>query len=448
MLRQFPDDFLWGAATSSYQIEGAWDADGKGENVWDRFSHKPYRVMNGDTGDVACDHYHWMPEDVAIMRELGLQSYRFSVSWARVLPEGRGAVNEKGLDFYDRLVDELLAADIKPNATLNHWDFPQAMQDAGGWPHRDSADWFAEYAQVMFERLGDRVDYWATHNEPWVVAFVGYAMGRMAPGLNDYSKAFQSVHHLLLAHGRAVQIYRQGGYPGKIGIVLNMGHIQPASDSEADRDAARRVYESFVPLFLGPIYEGRYPERLFDWIGPQAPDVQEGDMELIHRPIDWVGINYYHTQSVRHNVHAGGVNAEVHTVSEPAWGRTVMDWGIAPGGLKHVLLDVDEKYGSPALFVTENGTALEDTPDETGYVYDTGRANFIRGHLLAVHDAIQAGADVRGYYVWSFLDNFEWAWGYGPRFGIVRVNFDTLARTPKHSALWYRDVIAQNAVAE
>ena len=245
----FPDGFLWGAAASAYQIEGAWNEDGKGESIWDRFVHRPYNVLKGDTGDVACDHYHHMPQDVAMMKELGLQSYGFSISWPRVLPQGRGPVNEKGLDFYDRLVDNLLAADIIPKATLNHWDSPQALQDVGGWPNRDSVDWFADYAHVVFDRLGDRVTLWATHNEPWVVSFLGYAMGIHAPGSCDYSQAYQAAHHLLLSHGKTVQLFRQGGYKGEIGIVLNIEHFEPASEREADQAACQRVYEETANLF-------------------------------------------------------------------------------------------------------------------------------------------------------------------------------------------------------
>ena len=444
----FPHGFLWGAATSAYQIEGAWDADGKGESIWDRFSHTPYKVRNGDTGDVACDHYHRMPQDVALMKELGLQSYRFSISWPRVLPagSGQGPVNPKGLDFYDRLVDELLAAGILPHATLYHWDLPQALQDLGGWPNRDCVDWFVEYARIMFDRLGDRVAFWSTHNEPWVIAFLGYATGMLAPGICDYSQAYQAVHHLLLSHGKTVQLFRQGGYQGKIGIVLNLSQFVPASDTEADRAACQRAYEETVSLFLEPIFYGRYPTALFDWIGPHRPHVRAGDMATIRQPVDFVGVNYYMTHAVAHEVGGTLLKTTSKMVSAPGWGRTEMGWGVNPPGLTAVLLDIKEKYGNPPMLVTENGCALQDTPDENGFVNDRGRVNFVREHLLAVHQAIQAGADVRGYYVWSLMDNFEWAEGYRPRFGIVRVDYATGERTPKHSAHWYRQVIAANGV--
>jgi len=446
--RQFPEGFLWGAATAAYQIEGAWDEDGKGESIWDRFTHRPYTIQNGDTGDVACDHYHRMPEDVALMKELGLQSYRFSISWPRVLPEGWGAVNEKGLDFYDRLVDALLDAGIVPNATLNHWDLPQAVQDQGGWPNRDSADWFADYARVMFDRLGDRVSLWATHNEPPVIAFHGYAHGVFAPGIADYSQAYQAAHHLLLAHGKAVQVFRQGGYRGEIGIVVDFQNYRPASDTEADRAACRRARESAAWFFAEPLFTGRYPVTLLDWIGPHAPRVQGGDLALIGQPIDFLGVNHYMTFDVSFDHRGGLLKCAAEQISAPGWGRTEMGWCVNPPGLTAVLLDVKERYGNPKMYVTENGCALKDVPDGDGFVADWGRVNFLRAHLRAVHDAIQAGADVRGYYVWSLMDNFEWASGYEPRFGIVRVNFDTGERTPKQSARWYSDVIANNALVE
>ena len=447
--REFPEGFLWGAATAAYQIEGAWDEDGKGESIWDRFTHRPYTVLHGDTGDVACDHYHRMPDDVALMQELGLRSYRFSISWPRVLPRrGRGAVNERGLDFYERLVDHLLDAGIVPNATLNHWDLPQAVQDEGGWPHRDSAGWFADYARVAFDRLGDRVTLWATHNEPTVVAFAGYAHGAFAPGIADYSQAYQAAHHLLLAHGKAVQVFRQGGYDGEIGIVIDFQHYQPAGSGAADRAACQRARANGARWFSDPIYRGQYPESLLEWIGPHAPRVREGDMDLISQPIDFLGVNYYMTFAVSFDQHGGLLKASAEQISAPNWGRTQVGWGINPSGLTAELLDIKEAYGNPKVLITENGCAIDDAPDADGAVADWGRVNYLRAHLRAVHDAIQAGADVRGYYVWSLMDNFEWAHGYEPRFGIVYVDYGTLERTPKRSARWYSQVIARNGVDE
>ncbi|MFZ5910580.1 MAG: GH1 family beta-glucosidase [Chloroflexota bacterium] len=442
----FPDHFLWGVAASAYQIEGAYNENGKGESIWDRFVRWDAHVLNGDTGDVACDHYHRMPQDVALLKELGIPCYSFAVSWTRVLPDGRGPVNAKGLDFYDRLTDELLASGIQPKATLYHWDFPQALQELGGWPNRDSADWFAEYAQVVFAKLADRVKFWATHNEPWVAAFLGYATGIHAPGICDYSQAYQTAHHLLLAHGKAVQAFRQGGYDGQIGLILNLNGLLPASDSQADIAAAQRVHDETHALFLDPVFNGTYPQALFDFIGPHQPKVQGGDAELIRQPIDFLGLNHYNTDLVAFDIHGGLNKARLTPYSASGWGRTEMNWGIHPGGLKKEVLYIKEKYGNPPLYITENGCAMPDEPDETGFVADWDRIRFIKGHLQALHEAIQAGADVRGYFVWSVFDNFEWERGYGPRFGLVRVNYETLKRTPKQSAYWYRDVIASNAI--
>ncbi len=446
-LQQFPPGFVWGAATAAYQIEGAWNEDGKGESIWDRFCHRPYRICNGDTGDIACDHYHRMPQDVALMEKLGLQAYRFSISWPRVLPQGRGAINQKGLDFYDRLVDRLLAAGISPTATLNHWDFPQALQEQGGWPNRDSADWFADYARLMFDRLGDRVTTWATHNEPWVIAFMGHALGDFAPGLADFSLAFQTAHHLLLGHGKAVQLFREGGYRGQIGLVLDLQHHQPATTSDVDRAACRRRQEMAQAIFLDPLFKGQYPPMLLEWIGPHAPHVHQGDMDLVNQPIDFLGVNYYVTLAVRFSPN-GLLKLETDFVSAPGWGRTAMGWGIEPAGLVAILLTLKENSGNPAIYITENGWALADKPDENGFVADPGRINYLRAHLVAIHQAIQAGANVRGYYVWSLLDNFEWARGLSKRFGLVRVEYDTGQRIPKQSAHWYSQVIAQNGVYE
>ncbi|MEA3376944.1 MAG: GH1 family beta-glucosidase [Chloroflexota bacterium] len=445
-LRAFPEDFLWGAATSAYQIEGAWNEDGKGESIWDRFVHTPGNVIGGATGDVACDHYHRMPEDVALMASLGLEVYRFSTSWPRILPLGRGEVNEPGLDFYDRLVDELLAVGIRPVVNLYHWDLPHVLQKAGGWPHRECPDWFADYARVVFDRLGDRVTLWITNNEPWVAAFLGYGNGLHAPGICDYSQAYQAAHHLLLAHGKAVQVFREGGYGGEIGMVVDLAHLEPASDADADIAACQRAYQQKVDLFLDPLFKGRYPDALFEWIGSQQPQVHPGDMDVISQPIDFLGINYYQSMRVSHAIGAAPLKAALRTVSAPGWGQTEMGWGVNPSGLKHVLLDVSGRYGNPRTYVTENGCAFPDALGSSGFVADWGRVNFLRDHLRAVHEAIDAGADVRGYLVWSLLDNFEWSMGYGPRFGIVRVDYETLERTPKESARWYSEVVAQNGI--
>lgn len=445
---QFPDGFLWGAATAAYQVEGAWNEDGKGESIWDRFSHRAGTVRGGDTGDTACDHYHRWADDVALMQTLGLKSYRFSISWPRIIPDGRGTVNPAGLDFYDRLVDALLEKNIQPNATLNHWDLPQAIQDLGGWPNRDTSAWFADYARCVFDRLGDRVPFWATHNEPWVIAFLGYALGQFAPGISDYTQAFQTAHHLLLAHGQAVQAYRQGGHPGKIGIVVDIEPVEPMSDSRADMLAAQRVNETNLDLFLEPIFHARYPEYLMEWIGAMAPKTQPGDMERIRQKIDFLGINHYYTRLAGFDPGGGLLKVRLLPKTMPMWGFTETGWGIYPQGMADVLAHVQHNYGNPEIYVTENGCAAMDTPDDDGYVCDDDRIAYYRAFLQAVHQAIQNGANVRGYYAWSLLDNFEWADGYSKRFGLVRVDYHDLERIPKKSFGWYQEVIASNGLWE
>jgi beta-glucosidase len=448
LIRQFPEGFLWGASTAAYQVEGAWNEDGKGESVWDRFSHTPGRIDNGDTGDVACDHYHRMPEDVALMKTLGLKGYRFSIAWTRILPKGTGQVNTRGLDFYERLVDELGRAGIRANATLNHWDLPQALQERGGWANRDSADWFADYARVVFDHLGDRVAMWATHNEPVVTSLVGYGSGVFAPGLADQSLAYQAAHRLNLAHSKAVQIFRQGGYQGKIGIVLDMHNLVPASDKEADRVACQRTLESSQGMFFEPIFQGRYPAYLMEWLGLVAPKVQPDDLEIIHQPLDFLGHNYYFTSEVSYSAGGGLLKSAQKMKTLPSMGYTEVGWGIYPTGIRSVLMRVKDVVGDLPIFITENGCAVQDMPDTDGYVEDRERVNYLRLHLIELHKAILAGVNVRGYFIWSLMDNFEWASGYTPRFGIVRVDYATQKRALKLSARWYGDVIANNGVTE
>lgn len=442
----FPKNFLWGVATSAYQIEGAWNEDGKGESIWDRFVRWQAHVLNGDTGDIACDHYHRYSQDIVLFKKLGIPCYSFTVSWTRILPQGTGAVNPKGLAFYDRLVDELLAAQIEPKATLYHWDFPQALQERGGWPNRDSTDWFADYARIVFEKLADRVKFWATLNEPWVAAFLGYATGIHAPGLCDYTQAYQTAHHLLLAHGKAVQIFRQGGYSGKMGLILNLNGVKPSSEREEDRAAAQRVHDETHALFLDPLFNGCYPQALFDYIGPHRPQIHPGDMSMIQQPVDFLGLNYYNTDLVSFDIHGGLNKARLMPFSAPGWGRTEMNWGIHPAGLKGEVLYIKDRYRNPDLYITENGCAMPDVPDEQEFVADWDRIRYIQSHLQMLHEAIQEGANVRGYFAWSALDNFEWDRGFGPRFGLVYVNYQTLVRTPKQSAYWYRDVIKNNGI--
>jgi beta-glucosidase len=442
----FPPGFIWGAATAAYQIEGAPAEDGKGPSIWDTFTHRPYTVLNGETGDTACDHYHRWADDVALMQALALGAYRFSISWPRVLPQGRGQSNPAGLAFYDQLVDALLAAGVRPNVTLNHWDLPQALQDEGGWPARATVDAYLDYARLMFDRLGDRVSWWATHNEPWCVAFLGYGSGHHAPGVCDTTQAYQAAHHLLLAHGLAVSAFRQSPRAGHIGLVVNLNHVVPATGAEADLAACQRVYQQITSLWLEPIYHGRYPAELFDFLGPHAPRVADGDLALIQQPVDFLGINYYFTEQVRHAVNGGALKAWFEPVSAEGWGRTGMGWGVQPAGLRAVLADVTERYGRPVIYITENGAAFADQPDADGCVDDPARIRYLTEHLAAAHAAREAGADVRGYYVWSLMDNFEWAWGFDRRFGLARVDYATQRRTIKASGHWYREVAGRNGV--
>ena len=472
IIHEFPPGFLWGCSTSAYQIEGAWNEDGKGESVWDRFVRQPGKIERGETADVACDHYHRMPSDVALMKELGLNAYRFSISWSRVIPEGQGKVNARGLDFYDRLVDELGKAGIAANATLHHWDIPQALQDRGGWPRRECADWFADYARVVFDRLGDRVAMWATHNEPIVPSILGWGAGAVAPGIKDDKASYQAAHILNLAHGKAVQVFRQGAYPGKIGIVLDLHGMVPATSSEADVLACQRTRENAQGIFFDPIFLGRYPKYLMKWLGPLRPEIADGDLAQIRQPLDFLGINYYFTQEVSHldrgprRLNAGlGVNsglAEEVSHSEdggllksslkmrtlPALGHTSLDWGIYPQGLGEVLRRVATDTGNLPIYITENGCSMTDEPNASGFVEDRDRINYLRLHLIELQRAIRNGINVRGYFIWSLMDNFEWGAGFRPRFGIVRVDYPTQRRIPKLSARWYREVIARNAVTE
>ena len=443
----FPKDFLWGAATASYQIEGAWDADGKGESVWDRFTHLPNRILNHDTGDIACDHYHHMLNDVALMQDLGLPSYRFSISWPRILPDGTGSVEQRGLDFYDHLVDALLEANIQPMVTLNHWDFPQALQDRGGWPNRDCVDWFNEYARIVFERLGDRVAYWATHNEPFVVAFSGYGDGGFAPGISCFHQAFQAAHHLNLAHGHTVALYRQMGLPGKIGIVLNLATFVPKTDTPEDIAAAGRIEDLINNIFLHPLFNGSYPPDLMAWIGEMAPEIEAGDMAMIDQPIDFLGINYYFSQIVQFDPH-GLLKLRSEPKIDPGWGITGKGWGICPSELTNLLMQLKDQCANIPMFIAENGTSLEEQSQDDGSIDDQGRINYLRAHFQAAHQAIQRGVNLCGYYVWSLMDNFEGAEGYALRFGLIHVDFKdpNRKRTPKASFSWYRDVIRENAI--
>ncbi len=444
---QFPRGFLWGTATASYQVEGAVNEDGRGETIWDRFCRTPGAIVNGDTGDVACDHYHRYREDVALMKRLSLGGYRFSIAWSRLFPRGRGRLNRPGLDFYSRLVDELLAAGIKPAVTLYHWDLPQALQDAGGWENRDTADYFAEYCDAAFRGLGDRVDFWITHNEPWVASFVGNYQGRHAPGKKDFAAAVRVSHTLLVSHAKAVRLFREDyAKAGRIGITLDLHPVYPRSD--ADEEAARRDDGHKNRWFLDPVFRGWYPQDMLDWYRAKGvlAGVDEGDHGLLASArVDFLGVNYY----FRHLVHRSAVQPLELETSVPG-GAAVTDvgWEVYPEGLYDLLTRIDCDYGRPDLYVTENGAAFADTDIRNGIVEDHDRLDYLRRHFEQAHRAIAAGVRLKGYFVWSLMDNFEWAQGYSKRFGIVRCDYATQARTPKRSGLWCRRVAEANGVPE
>jgi len=441
-LIEFPHNFLWGAATSSYQIEGSPLADGAGPSIWHRFSHTPDRVHDGETGDVACDHYRRYADDVALMRRLGINAYRFSISWSRVMPRGRGATNPAGVDFYDRLVDALLANGIEPLVTLYHWDLPAALDDLGGWLNPEVAQWFAEYAAVMFRKLDDRVKLWTTLNEPWVSTDAGYLHGVHAPGHRSPFEAPIASHRLLLAHAEAVRTYRAEGRH-RIGLVVNLEPKYAASDDAEDLAATVRADAYMNRQYLDPVFLGRYPEELAEVFGEAWPRWPADDLVLIRQPIDFIGVNYYTRSVTRFDPRAWPLR--VARVPQKRATHTETGWEVWAPGLTRVLTWVKERYGNPPVYVTENGAAFFDPPSLDGdRVADPLRVDYLRKHLAAVHAAIAGGVDVRGYFVWSLLDNFEWSAGYSKRFGIVHVDFETQTRTPKDSAGFYADVIASN----
>ncbi|ESQ91084.1 beta-glucosidase [Asticcacaulis sp. AC460] len=438
----FPADFLWGCATAAYQIEGAPKADGKGPSIWDRFVHTPGHLPEGETGDVACDHYHRFREDIALMKRLGMQAYRFSLSWARILPQGTGAVNAAGVAFYSNLIDALLANGIEPMVTLFHWDLPAALDDRGGWLNRESADWFAEYARVAFEAFDGRVKKWVTINEPWVVSDGGYLHGTIAPGHKNRFEAPIASHNLMRAHGAAVKAYREVGQH-EIGLVVNIEPKYAASNANADVAATRRAAAYMNEQYLDPALLGSYPPELREVFNGAWPEWDRGDFELIRQPVDFIGVNYYTRSVTRHDDDAWFLKAAA--VRQPLATYTETKWEVYPQGLTDTLLWVRERYGDVPLYITENGAAFFDPPvAEDGRVRDPLRTDYLKKHLLAVREAIAAGVDIRGYLVWSFMDNLEWTLGYAKRFGIVHVNFDSLERTPKDSAHWYSRVIASH----
>ncbi|KQZ57646.1 beta-glucosidase [Lysobacter sp. Root559] len=443
-VRVFPEGFLWGAATAAHQIEGSPLADGAGPSIWTRFAHTPGMTLNGDTGDVACDHYRRWKDDVALMKRLGLQAYRFSVSWSRILPEGTGRVNQAGVDFYSRLVDELLANGIEPLLTLYHWDMPAALDDRGGWLNRDCADWFAEYGSVLYRALDGRVKKWVTLNEPWVITDGGYLHGALAPGHRSRFEAPIASHNLMRAHGAAVQAYRAIGQH-EIGLVVNIEPKYAATESAADAAAVQRAHAYMNEQYLDPALLGSYPPELREIFGEAWPEWPAEDYELIKQKLDFVGINYY-TRSVTKDAVSYPLNTGV--VRQPSGTYTETGWEVFPQGLTDTLTWFKQRYGEIPMYVTENGAAFFDPPvaepDASGErrVRDPLRMDYLQKHISAIHDAIQAGCDIRGYMVWSLLDNLEWSLGYSKRFGVVHVNYATQDRTPKDSAKWYSNVIA------
>ena len=435
--RRFPADFRWGAAGSAYQIEGAVAEDGRGESIWDRFSATPGKVVGGDSGAVACDSYHRYREDVRLMKELGLSAYRFSIAWPRILPEGRGRTNAAGLDFYDKQVDELLAAGIEPFVTLYHWDLPQALEDRGGWPVRETAEAFAEYVEVVAGRLGDRVRNWITQCEPWVVAWLGYGTGEHAPGRKSDADALAAAHHVLLSHGLAADVVRREAPESRLGITIDLVAFHPLTDSPEDLAALAREDGFRNRWILDPVLRGRYPDDMLERFAPMLPAIEDGDLQTISAPLDFLGVNYYTRSVVRSN----GADGRPVTVTGDDVERTEMGWEVYPDGLYELLLRLRAEYDPPPLYVTENGAAFRDHR-VNGSVHDPKRISYVDRHLDAIARAIEDGVPVHGYFLWSLLDNFEWSFGYSRRFGIVYVDYATLERVPKASYAWYRDFIA------
>jgi len=445
---KFPENFVWGAATASYQIEGAWDAHGKGESIWDRFSHTPGKVDKGDTGDVANDHYHLWRKDIGIMKKLGLKAYRFSTAWPRILPKGRGKVNQKGLDFYSKLVDGLLAANITPFVTLYHWDLPQTLEDEGGWVARSTAEAFVEYTEAISKALGDRVKNWITFNEPACSAWLGYDNGEHAPGIKDLSKAIPASHHLLLAHGWAVPVIRRNSMGAEVGMALNSNWNVAASNSVMDLNAVRHGEGKWVRWFSDPVYGRGYPADIVadfqrqDAL-PNMDFIKNGDMQAISAPMDFLGVNYYNRGLVRVN-DPKNEPQKIFSLPKTAENWTEMDWENYPDGLTNVLSRYYFHYQPLKMYVTENGASYSTPPDANGNVPDELRTQYYRTHIAAAHRALQAGVPLAGYFAWSLMDNFEWAKGYAQRFGIVWVDFNTQERIIKDSAKWYKGVIKKN----
>lgn len=439
---QFPKDFKWGSATAAYQIEGATDVDGRGPSIWDTFAKTPGKVRNGDNGDVACGSYYKYGEDVELLDDLGADIYRFSVSWPRIFPEGTGKVNQKGVEYYHRLIDALLDKGIEPMLTLYHWDLPQALQDKGGWGNRDTIQAFVDYASFMYQEFNGKVKYWITLNEPWCVAFLSNFIGEHAPGNRNPQLAVNISHHLMIAHGAAVKKFRELNIKGQIGYAPNTTWLEPYSNRQEDIDACRREIGIYIDWFMDPVFKGEYPQFLLDWMKQSGIEleIEAGDLETIHQPIDFLGINYYTGHVAKYKEGEGAFH---HELVEYGYERTDIGWPIYPDGLYNVLLTIKEKYGDIPIYITENGACYNDEPKD-GEVKDLKRIDYLKKHLIAVDRSIKSGVNVKGYLVWSLLDNFEWAYGYSMRFGIVHVNFRTLERTKKDSFYWVKQTIRNN----
>ncbi|MBN2434449.1 MAG: beta-glucosidase [Spirochaetes bacterium] len=446
----FPKNFLFGAASSSYQIEGAWDEDGKGESIWDHFAHIPGKIKNGENGDIACDFYHRYRDDIQLMKEIGLQAFRFSINWPRVIPDGYGKVNIKGLDFYNRLVDELLAAGIKPCVNLYHWELPQTLQNLGGWMNRDCAKWFSEFSSVIADKLGDRVDDWMTLNEPMMSASLGYVLGYHAPGLKKPLQFFKVVHHLLLGHGLSVKAVRAEAPSCKIGIALDLRPVYPESESIKDLQAVKNADALMRRTFLDPIFNGTYPPLFNKQNILARARIKEGDLKIISTPIDYVGINTYSRDKVRYSrwaIGTGFTGPSEKTVDKEyvkdGIQYTAMNWEVYPQCIYEILMMLKKDYGNPDVYVTENGAAFTDTV-ENNRVHDIKRISYLKDHLTGVKQALDEGSNCKGYFVWSFIDNFEWSEGYCKRFGLIYVDYKTQKRIIKDSGLWYKNLITSN----
>jgi len=442
---KFPNNFLWGTATASYQIEGVCDEEGKGESIWDHFSHIPGKIYGEDTGDVACDHYHRYKEDVENMKKLGLKAYRFSISWPRIIPEGKGKINKAGLDFYDRLVDELLEAEIEPFVTLYHWDLPQALQQEGGWKNRDLVGYFTDYTSLIAHHLKDRVHHWITHNEPWVVSFLGHAYGAHPPGIMDFSIALQVAHHLLLSHSRAAEVLKDlGDENTRVGITLNLSPVHPASRKEEDIKAAKRCDGYLNRWFLDPIFKGAYPPDMWEYYQDKVPQILSGDMSIIATRIGFLGVNYYTRWIVKHNPQEKILKFSFSKPKEAEY--TGMGWEVYPLGIYEILKRVQNDYSPPIIYITENGAAFPDRLDEEGKVKDDQRTSYLKEHLSFAHKAMEEGVRLKGYFVWSLMDNFEWTYGYSKRFGLIHIDYPTQKRIFKESAYWYKRVVENNGI--